>query len=146
MKYWRGYLTAAILAFFTWALATFGKNHTLLIDRVYPYVTRLVQTMLADWSADVTFCLWQLVAILLIVVVCINLLSPISYLKKLTADNTHLVEYTVEISGVDKAYLESVKANDMVMVNIFVNFLVFRLVGVAVAFCVSHKGIFSISQ
>ena len=53
--------------------------------------------------------------ILLIVVVCINLLSPISYLKKLTADNTHLVEYTVEISGVDKAYLESVKANDVVM-------------------------------
>ena len=73
MKYWRGYLTAAILAFFTWALATFGKNHTLLIDRVYPYVTRLVQTMLADWSADVTFCLWQLVAILLVVVILASL-------------------------------------------------------------------------
>lgn len=73
MKYWRGYLTAAILAFFTWALATFAKNHTLLIDRVYPYVTRLIQTMLADWSADVSFCLWQLVLILLIVVVLASL-------------------------------------------------------------------------
>ncbi len=73
MKYWRGYLTAAILAFFTWALATFAKNHTLLIDRVYPYVTRLVQTMLADFSAGVDFCLWQLVAVLLIVIVLASL-------------------------------------------------------------------------
>ncbi len=73
MKYWRGYLTAAILAFFTWALSTFAKNHTLLIDRVYPYVTRLAQTMLADFSAGVDFCLWQLVAVLLVVVILASL-------------------------------------------------------------------------
>lgn len=67
MKYWRGYLTAAVLAFFTWALMKFAEHHTQLIDRVYPYVTRLGQTILADWSSGAAFCLWQLLAVVLIV-------------------------------------------------------------------------------
>lgn len=66
MKYWRGYLTAAILGFFTWALMEFAKTHTALIDMVYPYVTRMIQGFLAEWSAGVSFCLWQVIAVALI--------------------------------------------------------------------------------
>ena len=67
MKYWRGYLTAAIIGFFSWALIEFAKAHSALIDMVYPYVTRMLQTLLADWSSGVSFCLWQFFAIALVV-------------------------------------------------------------------------------
>ena len=67
MKYWRGYLTAAIIGFFSWALVEFAKAHSTLIDMVYPYVTRMLQTLLADWSSGVSFCLWQFFAIALVV-------------------------------------------------------------------------------
>lgn len=67
MKYWRGYLTAAIIGFFSWALIEFAKAHSALIDMVYPYVTRMLQTLLAEWSSEVTFCLWQFIALALVV-------------------------------------------------------------------------------
>lgn len=67
MKYWRGYLTAAIFGFFSWALIDFAKKHTALIDMVYPYVTRMIQSFLAEWSSSVEFCLWQFLAIVLVV-------------------------------------------------------------------------------
>lgn len=63
MKYWRGYLVAAIFAACTWGLAEFAKAHWELVDMVYPYVTRLVQDYLVNWSAGTTFCLWQLLLI-----------------------------------------------------------------------------------
>ena len=66
MKYWRGYLTAAVFGFFTWLLIDFAKSHTKLIDMVYPYISRMNQSVLAEWSSGVTFCLWQLIAIVLI--------------------------------------------------------------------------------
>ena len=66
MKYWRGFLVAAIIAFFSWLLIEFASTHTLLIDMVYPYVTRMLQTTLAEWASSVTFCLWQLFAIVLV--------------------------------------------------------------------------------
>ena len=67
MKYWRGYLTAAIIGFFSWALMEFAKAHSALVDMVYPYVTRMLQTLLAEWSSEVAFCLWQFFAIALVV-------------------------------------------------------------------------------
>ena len=67
MKYWRGYLTAAIIGFFSWMLITFAQSHAALIDMVYPYVTRMIQSFLAEWSGGVDFCVWQLVALLLVV-------------------------------------------------------------------------------
>ena len=67
MKYWRGYLAAAIFAAITLALTQFAKSHTVLMDMVYPYTTRLIQTTLAEWSAGVDFCLWQVLAVLLVV-------------------------------------------------------------------------------
>ena len=66
MKYWRGFLVAAIVGFFSWLLIDFASSHTLLIDTVYPYVSRMLQTTLAEWSSGVTFCLWQLFAIVLV--------------------------------------------------------------------------------
>lgn len=77
MKYWRGYLTAAIFAALTWALTEFAKTHGVLVDMVYPYVSRLIQTTLADWSSGVSFCLWQLIAVLLIAVLLASIVIMI---------------------------------------------------------------------
>ncbi len=63
MKYWRGYLVAAIVAAFTWALERFAEGHSRLVDMVYPYVTRMAQDFLAAWSGSVEFCLWQVLLI-----------------------------------------------------------------------------------
>ena len=60
MKYWRGYLVAAIFAAMTWGLAEFAKAHWELVDMVYPYVTRLIQNYLVEWNSGIGICLWQL--------------------------------------------------------------------------------------
>ena len=65
MKYLRGYLVAAIFGAITWVLMEFGKRYTELVDMVYPYVIRTVQTFLAEWTGGVDFCLWQLLAVVL---------------------------------------------------------------------------------
>lgn len=65
LKYWRGYLTAGIFGIFTWLLMEFAKGHAQVVDMIYPYVSRMIQTMLAQWSSGVDFCLWQVVAVLL---------------------------------------------------------------------------------
>lgn len=67
MKYWRGYLTAAIFAVITWALMQFGQQFTTLVDMVYPYVIRTLQNMLAEWSSGVDFVVWQMFAMALLV-------------------------------------------------------------------------------
>lgn len=67
MKYWRGYITAALFAALTWGLTEFAKAHGALVDMIYPYVTRMLQDFLAGWTADVSFCLWQLLAVLLVI-------------------------------------------------------------------------------
>lgn len=66
MKYWRGYIAAAIIAAITVAVTKFAEAHSVLVDMVYPYVSRLIQTTMADWSAGVDVCMWQIFAILLI--------------------------------------------------------------------------------
>lgn len=69
MKYWRGYLTAGILFACSWALESFAKAHTALMDMIYPYLTRMMQMFLADWSGGVDFCMWQALLLLLIAIV-----------------------------------------------------------------------------
>ena len=64
MKYWRGFLVAIILMAMAFGLIQFAANHSTLVDMIYPYMTRLIQTFLATWSADVSFCLWQLLLML----------------------------------------------------------------------------------
>ena len=68
MKYWRGYLTAAILAAITWAVMALGQRFSTLVDMVYPYVMRTGQSMLAQWSSGADFLLWQLGAVILAVI------------------------------------------------------------------------------
>lgn len=63
MKYWRGYLTAAVFAAITWALMELGTKFGTLVDMIYPYVIRTAQTMLAQWSGGVDFVLWQVLLI-----------------------------------------------------------------------------------
>ena len=53
---------------FGWGLIQFAQNHWVLVDMVYPYVTRLVQNFLAEWSSGLDFCLWQLILIVMGVV------------------------------------------------------------------------------
>ena len=67
LKYWRGYITAAIVLVITLALMAFAKSHTVLVDMVYPYVTRFIQTSLAGWASGTAICLWQLFVMLMIV-------------------------------------------------------------------------------
>ena len=63
MKYWTGYLTAAILGAISWVLLQFGEKFTVLVDMVYPYVTRTVMDYLAVWSAPLEACLWQVIVV-----------------------------------------------------------------------------------
>ena len=79
MKYWRGYLTAAIFGFFSWALTEFAKTHDKVIDMVYPYVTRMAQSFLADWSAGTDFLLWQLLLVVFAVVVLASVVLMIVF-------------------------------------------------------------------
>ena len=67
MKYWAGYVTAAILGAIAWALSRLADRYTTLVDMVYPYVTRTVQDVLAQWSGTVPFCLWQVAVMLLLI-------------------------------------------------------------------------------
>ena len=77
MKYWRGYIAAAIIAILTGVLMAFAKSHTVLLDMVYPYMTRFIQSSLAGWSSSVGFCLWQLFVVLLGVLLLASIVAMI---------------------------------------------------------------------
>ena len=68
MKYWRGYIAAGLMLALTMGLMAFAEAHEKLVDMIYPYMTRLIQTSLADWSSGIEVCLWQVIAVLLVVV------------------------------------------------------------------------------
>ena len=65
MKYWFGYLTAGIFAAMTWVMSEFGKRYATLVDMVYPYVIRTLQDMLAQWTFQVSYPVWQILAVVL---------------------------------------------------------------------------------
>jgi len=65
LKYWFGYLTAAIFGAITWVLMQFGDRFATLVDMVYPYVIRTLQGILAEWTAAVEFPVWQLLTVVL---------------------------------------------------------------------------------
>ena len=73
MKYWFGYLTAAILGVITWALIKLAEKYTVLVDMVYPYLTRTVQGFLTGWSGGVDYLVWQLVVVVLVVLALASL-------------------------------------------------------------------------
>lgn len=65
LKYWFGYLTAAIFGAITWVLMRFGERFSTLVDMVYPYVIRTSESILAQWAGGVDFPVWQLLAVAL---------------------------------------------------------------------------------
>ena len=73
MKYWRGYLAAAILGAITWVLIQMGQRFTNLVDMVYPYVTRSVQTFLTAWTGGFPFLVWQTAVVFLLIVLVATL-------------------------------------------------------------------------
>ena len=77
MKYWFGYLTAGIFAAITWVLLQFGQKFTNLVDMVYPYVIRNVQNYLAQWTSIVEYPVWQMLAVVLIVLILASLVLVI---------------------------------------------------------------------
>ena len=85
MKYWFGYLTAAIIGAITWVLMQFGQRFQTLVDMVYPYVIRTLQGYLAEWSGSVDFLLWQLLAVALAVVILASLVAVIATKKSIIA-------------------------------------------------------------
>ena len=87
MKYWWGYLIAAIFGGFSWCLTQLGEQYSELVDMVYPYVTRSLQTMLSTWTGSVDVLVWQVLlvaaivialAVLVVVILCKG--SVIQYL------------------------------------------------------------------
>lgn len=79
MKYWRGYLVAGILAAITWGVKNLAERFTLLVDMVYPYVARTLQTMLTQWSSSADYCLWQMWLIALVVIVVATIVLMIIF-------------------------------------------------------------------
>lgn len=72
MKTWWGYLSAAIFAAISWALTEFAKAHSVLVDMIYPYITRLIITALADFSSAISGILWQMLLGIFIVAVLVT--------------------------------------------------------------------------
>ena len=85
MKYWFGYLTAAIIGAVTWVLMQFGQRFSTLVDMVYPYVIRTLQDILAQWSSGVDFLLWQLLAIAGAVVILGSLVAVLAAKRSIIA-------------------------------------------------------------
>lgn len=77
MKYWRGYLAALILYLMAAAVNAFAKAHTALVDMIVPYMTRFLQGYLAEWTASVSFCLWQVAVMVAIALALASLVLMI---------------------------------------------------------------------
>ena len=73
MKYWRGYLTAGIFTAIALALMEVAKRYGTLVDMVYPYVTRSVQSFLTAWTGGFEFCVWQIAVLIFAVLVLSSL-------------------------------------------------------------------------
>ena len=108
MKYWRGYLVAALVGAFCWGLIEFAQSHWMLVDMIYPYMTRMVQDYLANWSAGVPFCLWQLVLIIMGVVLLATVVmmilwkwNPIQWFGWVLAAASIVVFLNVAICGLN---------------------------------------------
>lgn len=83
MKNLRGYLVAAIFAGVTYVLSQFGQQYSQLIDMIYPYVIRTLEDVLAKWSGQVQFLLWQYLAVALGVILLATLVMVIVLKKNL---------------------------------------------------------------
>ena len=67
MKYWIGYLVAVIFAVIAWFLMQFAQAHTVLVDMIYPYISRMIITALAKWSSGGGL-VWQKILLISIII------------------------------------------------------------------------------
>ena len=67
LKYWRGYLIGGIIAFIAYGINLLATKYTTLVDMFYPYVSRMIQNFLAQWSSNAVFCVWQMILVVLAV-------------------------------------------------------------------------------
>ncbi|MBQ4642056.1 MAG: DUF3810 family protein [Oscillospiraceae bacterium] len=109
MKYWRGYLVAAIFAAVTWALKQFAASHSVLVDMIYPYVTRMAQSFLVEWSSGVEYCMWQTLLLVLGVLVLASLVlmvilkwNPIQWFGWICAVASVLVFLNTGVYGLNE--------------------------------------------
>lgn len=64
MKYWRGYLVAVAVLVCTVALTAFASSHWVLVDMIYPYVSRMIMEYLANRNAAISGCIGQTITVL----------------------------------------------------------------------------------
>lgn len=83
MKHWWGYLTAAIFAAFSWMLMELGEKYSQLIDMVYPYVTRSVQTFLSTWTGSVDALVWQVIVVAFVLVALAGIVLTVIFKQSL---------------------------------------------------------------
>lgn len=109
MKYWIGYLVAAIVGGCAWALRAFAKAHSTLVDMIYPYVSRMIQNFLAGWSSEVSFCVWQVAVMVLLAVVLATFVlmlvmkwNPIRWLGWVLAGISVIVLLNMGIYGLNQ--------------------------------------------
>lgn len=67
MKKWIGYVVAGIAVAIAVALIRFAEGYSVLVDMVYPYVTRLIVTSIASFTGGIGVCLWQWLLFFMIV-------------------------------------------------------------------------------
>ena len=51
----------------------FGEKYQMLVDMVYPYVTKTIQSVLSQWTSGVDFLVWQTIFVLFVVLVIASL-------------------------------------------------------------------------
>lgn len=69
MKYWRGFLAAAIFAAIAWGFVSFAQSHPVLVDMVYPYLLRIYTSSVTTWSNASSACIYQIVLLFGVVVI-----------------------------------------------------------------------------
>ena len=69
MKHWRGFIAAGIFGAISAALVAFAKGHPVLIDMVYPYLSRIFTNGMADLTGGTTALVWQILLLVWILVI-----------------------------------------------------------------------------
>lgn len=77
MKYWRGYLIAAIIAAITMVINRLGSTYSKIVDMVYPYLTRTLQDFLCNWSGGLDFCIWQVAVVVMALLALVTIVLMI---------------------------------------------------------------------
>ena len=62
-------MVAVITAAIAIALISYAKTYSVLVDMVYPYVTRLVVTELSGYTGGIGLCIWQFLLFVIVAVI-----------------------------------------------------------------------------